>query len=287
MNQQSQNKIISLLDVLGSTIVDVFYNHMYDRAIAMKEKTEHNITDCYRSAIVDYVKSSDSSEFYKTLVHSIHYYTRISTVYSDLSFVDCLNMYSGLFVPEVYMQSLTEKQKHDILSMVLRESVRSFSNELLSTYLAIIIDEHQDPTNISVLQDVILRELLNHREKSYAKFIQCEQKKKTTAKTATKGIPIQKPKTALSKLTKLYKDVLDEKTKLKQKYNQLQQKYKASCSQAQELHGLLLTQIQLYKNKEAELESYKSNSITNPSKEKMKVANPEYDDIFEISYADE
>lgn len=283
MNQQSQNKIISLLDVLGSTIVDVFYNHMYDRAIAMKEKTEHNITDCYRSAIVDYVKSSNSSEFYKTLVHSIHYYTRISTVYSDLSFVDCLNMYSGLFVPEVYMQSLTEKQKHDILSMVLRESVRSFSNELLSTYLTLIIDEHQDPTNISVLQDVILRELLNHREQSYSKFIQCEQKKKATAKV----IPIHKPKTALTKLTKLYKDVIDEKTKLKQKYNQLQRKYKTSIAQSQELHGLLLTQIQLYKNKESELESYKTLSIKEPIKAKVVEPEPEYDGLFNVSYADE
>ncbi len=281
MNKQSQNKIISLLDVLGSTIVDVFYNHIYDRAIAMKEKTGNNITDCYCSAIIDYVKSSDSSEFYKTLVHSIHYYTRISTVYSELSFVDCINMYSGLFVPEVYIQSLTEKQKHDILSMVLRESVRSFSNELLSTYLTLIIDEHQDPTNISVLQDVILRELLNHREKSYAKFIQCEQKKKAAAKI----IPIHKPKTALSKLTKLYKDVIDEKTKLKQKYNQLQQKYKASIAQTHELHGLLLTQIQLYKNKELELESYKTSPIREPVK--AKIIEPEYDELFNVSYADE
>ena len=32
-------QVLSLLDIIGSAIVDNFYNHLYDKAIALKEKT--------------------------------------------------------------------------------------------------------------------------------------------------------------------------------------------------------------------------------------------------------
>lgn len=317
MNRQ-QEKIISLLDVAGSTIVDIFYNHMYDRAIAMKEKTEHNITDCYRSAILDYVKSSDSTNFYKVLMNSIHYYTKVSTIYHSISLVNCIDLYASLFVPEVYLQSFTEKQKNDILSMVLRETIKEFSTELLTNHLAIIIDEHQDDTNIGVLQDVILRELIKHRDKSYLRFVQCEKKKSSAEKTPKidKKNPVLKSnqtQKTLIKLTRLYKESIDDKTKLKKRNAELQSKYKSVVTQCKDLQTMLLNQIRLYKTKESELSEYLSSNRAidylssnraNDYKDKLvsgslpksnslvqdieaRVSEPEYDGLFNVQYADE
>lgn len=318
MDQQKQKKILSLLDVLGSTIVDIFYNHMYDRAISMKEKTENNITACYCTAITEYVKTSDSPEFYKTLINSIHYYTRVSTIYSDLSFIDCINLYASLFIPEVYIQSLTEKQKHDILSMVLRDTIKSFSNELLSNYLSLIIDEHQDPTNISLLQDIILKELVKHREVSYSRFIKCEQpnKKQIDApKPVTKkslGLPkIVKTQKTLTKLNRLYKQSLDDKNKLKSKNTDLQNKYKSLVDQCKDLQTMLLSQIALYKDKEIELNNIKKRSNVDEKRSNQLNKNvnktvsfdedhissieltvnssdaPDYDGLFDVKYGDD
>lgn len=312
MDQQQQKKILSLLDVLGSTIVDIFYNHMYDRAISMKEKTENNITTCYCTAITEYIKTSDTPEFYKTLINSIHYYTRISTIYSDLSFIDCINLYASLFIPEVYIQSLTEKQKHDILSMVLRNTIKSFSNDLLSNYLALIIDEHQDPTNISLLQDIILRELVKHRDVNYSKFIKCEQPNKGTVETPktlskkTIVMPkILKTQKTLTKLNRLYKQSVDDKNKLKSKNAELQNKYKSLVDQCKDLQTMLLTQIALYKDKELELISIKkktnqlnqqatnkSVSFTDDHLSPIELSvntteAPDYDGLFDVRYNDE
>ncbi len=318
MDQQKQKKILSLLDVLGSTIVDIFYNHMYDRAISMKEKTENNITACYCTAITEYVKTSDSPEFYKTLINSIHYYTRVSTIYSDLSFIDCINLYASLFIPEVYIQSLTEKQKHDILSMVLRDTIKSFSNELLSNYLSLIIDEHQDPTNISLLQDIILKELVKHREVSYSRFIKCEQPNKKqidTSKPVTKkslGLPkIVKTQKTLTKLNRLYKQSLDDKNKLKSKNTDLQNKYKSLVDQCKDLQTMLLSQIALYKDKEIELNNIKKRSNVDEKRSNQLNKNvnktvsfdedhissieltvnssdaPDYDGLFDVKYGDD
>lgn len=291
MNKQ-QEKIISLLDVAGSTIVDIFYNHMYDRAIAMKEKTEHNITDCYRSAIVDYVKDSNTIEFYKVLMNSIHYYTRVSTIYHSISLVECINLFASLFVPDVYLKSLTEKQKNDILSMVLRETIVSFSNELLSTYLVIIIDEHQDDTNVKILQDVILKRLIQHRDENYSKFVKCE--KTTPAKSSKKKTVVvrsNKTQKALVKLTRLYKDSINDKSTLKQRYTDLQSKYNTVVSQFKDLQTMLLNQIRLYKAKETELIEYKTkispqvetNDIIDRVDTKMPASN-DYDGLFNVQY---
>lgn len=326
MDQQKQKKILSLLDVLGSTIVDIFYNHMYDRAISMKEKTENNITTCYCTAITEYVKTSDSPEFYKTLINSIHYYTRVSTIYSDLSFIDCINLYASLFIPEVYIQSLTEKQKHDILSMVLRDTIKSFSNDLLSNYLSLIIDEHQDPTNISLLQDIILKELVKHRDVSYSRFIKCEQPgQKDATKPVSKkiiGLPkIVKTQKTLTKLNRLYKQSLDDKNKLKSKNTDLQNKYKSLVEQCKDLQTMLLSQIALYKDKELELNTIKkktsplNNRVTtkgssrtfspqgSPTRNKSVSFNedhissielsvkqadgPDYENLFDVQYGDD
>lgn len=291
---------------------------MYDRAISMKEKTENNITACYCTAITEYVKTSDSPEFYKTLINSIHYYTRVSTIYSDLSFIDCINLYASLFIPEVYIQSLTEKQKHDILSMVLRDTIKSFSNELLSNYLSLIIDEHQDPTNISLLQDIILKELVKHREVSYSRFIKCEQPNKKqidTPKPVTKkslGLPkIVKTQKTLTKLNRLYKQSLDDKNKLKSKNTDLQNKYKSLVDQCKDLQTMLLSQIALYKDKEIELNNIKKRSNVDEKRSNQLNKNvnktvsfdedhissieltvnssdaPDYDGLFDVKYGDD
>jgi hypothetical protein len=292
MSQQHQKKILSLLDVLGSTIVDIFYNHMYDRAIAMKEKTEQNITTCYRAAISDYVNTRDRPEFYKMLINSIHYYTRISTIYNDLSFVDCINLYASLFIPEVYIRSLTEKQKHDMLSMVLRETIKSFSDQLQSDYLALIIDEHQDPSNVSLLQDCILKELVKQRDFNYSRFMSCE--KANQSKPAPAGVKIEKTprivktQKTLTKLNRLYKQALEDKTKLRGKYSELQGKYKSLVEQSKELQVMLLKQLKLYKEQEGEMLVLKqSKSDAQPKAPPASpVSSPDYDGLFAVQYGE-
>lgn len=221
---------------------------MYDRAIAMKDKTEDNITNCYRTAIIDYVKTSDTTDFYKTLINSVHYYTRISTVYSDISFANCINLYTSLFVPDVYIRSLSDKQKHDVLSMILRESIKSFSDNLLSNYLILIIDEHQDQTNVSILQDAILKELISRRDISYSKFVKCETKaaKKKPTKTLTSVIKSSGQK--YNKLKQVYNQTAKSRESYKNKYNELQGKYKTLVEQCKGLQSMLLTQIKKYKD---------------------------------------
>lgn len=252
---QYQKKVLSLLDVIGSTIVNIFYNHMYDRAIFMKDRTGEAITDCYKQAITEYVKTSNTQEFYKLIMNTIVYYTHISTVYSDISFADCINLYSGLFVPDVYNNSLTEKQKHDVLFMVLRNSIKVFSENLIEHHLALIIDEHQDPTNLAVLQDCILKELVKNRDLIYNQFIQSSKQKKSsksTKKPPSKKNPVKRlasnqTQKTLLKISNLYKKAVEDRTTLKNKYADLQHKYTSLSDKTKQLQDTCIQQMKILK----------------------------------------
>jgi len=155
-----------------------------------------------------------------------------------------------------------------MLSMVLRETIKSFSDQVLSDYLAVIIDEHDDPTNIPLLQDCILKELIKHRDHSYSRFINCE--KKPVIKKPTTGVKLEtrtsvvapKAQKTLTKISKLYKKALDEKNRMKAKHIDLQVKYKSLVDQSKELQSMLLNQIKLYKDQEVELDAFKK-SVAN------------------------
>jgi hypothetical protein len=256
MDSIQPKTVLSLLDVIGSTIVDIFYNHMYDRAIGLREKKGYTITDAYRLVITEYMNDVHTPHFYKTLINSIHYYTRISTVYNNMSFVECIDLYIGLFVPRMYIVSLNQQQKHDIFSLALQNTMIEFSNDIVTNQLQMIIDEHLDPTNIEILQDNILRILTHQRELSYSNFLD-SQKTTNVQHTSSKSSKSNGNK-ALEKITVAYKQSIEDRVKIKNKYLKLQMKYNNTNKQLNELKTLFLKQIEAYKIQNKELMELKA-----------------------------
>lgn len=240
-----EKTILSLLDVSGSCIVDIIYNHIYDRAIAIHEKTGKGLTDCYKSSLNDYVAERDNPRFYTVLLNSIHHYTRMSTVYGDISYPDCVNLYSSLFIPHMYHTSLTSDQKINILTMILGDSISCFVQEILRNHLSCIIDDHNDPINVEILQDAILKILLHKRDKNYERFIESQKATPQPPKTASKKDAVKSE--AITKLTSAFKKSVNERMMLKKKNSALFKKNKTLTSKLQELKTLFLSQLAVQK----------------------------------------
>ena len=251
-----QKTILSLLDISGSCITDIFYNHLYDRAIAVHEKTSKGLTECYREAIKDYVGESSSPKFYTLLLNSIHHYVRMTTIYSELSYTDCISLYANLFVPSMYINSLTIEQKVNIVSMILGNVVKAFADEIIQQHIAVIIDDHGDSVNIEVLQDAILNILLDERESSYDRFIQSQKPKKKVVITNTPTSTLSNPK-AIVKITTAFKKSVADRASLKKKNNALQKKNKALAEGLRELKAMLLNQINTQKEQSATIDELK------------------------------
>lgn len=244
---------MSLLDVLGSCLVDIFYNHMYDRAIAVHEKTSRGLTECYRQSIQNYMSESKDSHFYRVLLNSLHHYVRMSTIYTDISYTKCIEVYASLFVPQMYSNSLTTDQRVNLLSMVLKNTVHTLVNEIMQQHIGCIIDDHSDVTNIEILQDVVLRVLILQRESSYDRFIQAQKKncskmetKPSKATKATKATFLEGQ--AMARLNAALKKFVAERSILKKKNATLMAQNTTLVNQFNNIKTMFLKQIQMHKD---------------------------------------
>lgn len=278
MNQQNKfdKEVVSLLDIIGSSVVDNFYNHLYDKAIAIKERTNKSITESYRLTIINYIKDHDSPIFYKKLIESIQFYTKMATCYDDISYIQCINLYSKLFIPDQYFMSMTENQKNNLLFMVLKASINTFTQHILSSYISIIIDDHMNSENVVILQNVFLEILLAQRDESYSKFIKVEQS------TGGKGVKISTKKNKhkdqiMIKLTKKYKKCIDDYNKLKRKYEDIKSKYNDLQLKGKEMQELFLNQLNDYKSATNEIEHLKKHIMSSKPK-KVEFVNSIEDD---------
>lgn len=289
-NNSDEKTVLTLLDVLGSCVVDIFYNHMYDRAIAIHEKTNAGLTECYRQSILNYLQESESPRFYSVLLNSLHHYVRMSTIYTDLSYPDCITLYSSMFVPKMYTTSLTTDQRVNILSLILRNSVQRFADEISSQHLGAIIDDHGDPVNVEILQDSILKILLDERDTNYDKFINAQKGgDPPKAETPKKANP------AMVKLTNAFKKSIGDRSALKKRNIELTKKNKMLTKQFVDLKAMFLEQISVQKAQTQIIDELKhaieAQPMTRPIEtsidESMSVASSHEDDeLFSVQYVD-
>lgn len=281
-----QKTVITLLDVAGSCVVDIAFNHLYDRAIAIHEKTSNGLSECYRQVLSEYIAESNTPRFFSMLLNSVHHYTRMSTIYNTISYPDCINLYASLFVPHMYVASLTAEQKLNILSMIFGSSVREFTNAIMQQYISCIIDDHNDPINIEELQDCILKILLHEREVSYERFIQCQ---KTTKKVSIADPPVSnKPVKALvmTKLSNAFKKSVAERAVLKKKHNTLSKKHSALLKQFKEMQQMFLEQLAVHKEQSKLLDDLKSKLANTeaPSPTSSQTDQCNDDELFSVQY---
>lgn len=256
-----QKETVSKLDIIGSYIVDLYYNRLYNKAIHIKETSGNSITESYRYVISTYVNHIDTVDFYKTFLHGIYFYTTISTRYQNMSHKQCLDFFVTELVPTQYLNPMTEVQKNNVLFMILKKSLSTFTTSVLNKYIGMIIDDHLDADNIPILQDEFLRIILMERDHTYNQFINTE-KKKPIENNELKNIKILKDE--LSNKKKLILSIDQKNKQLQLVMNQYKhcihdlKSYKTKLIKSnkinKELKYMITAQIQSFKNLQKELD---------------------------------
>ncbi len=271
----NENTVITLLDVCGSCITDIIYNFLYDQAILIHNKTSKGLSVAYREVLTNYISESNTPKFYTVLLNTLHDYVRISTVFNTISYPDCISLYASLFVPRMYVNSMTAEQKLNILTMVLGNSIREFCDKVMKQHIVCIIDDHQDITNIEILQDCILQILMIQRKGNYDKFIESQQDNDVLAQQVNiqprtivqpKQVPqkTNKKQTSvqLNKLTDAFKKSVAKKMAIEKKNKLLMKKNKQLLKQSEELKMMLLNQIKVHKEQTHMIDELKKQLIS-------------------------
>jgi hypothetical protein len=134
--------LISILEVLGSYFVDVFYNHLYNST--KLRKGERSITDAYRGQVQAYILAiQNDNQLYRTTVVTLHTYFRNTTSFATISFNSFVDKVVGQFVPKEYLDLYETEERDEVLSSIICDLVASLGAYAISSdMLTRIIDNH-------------------------------------------------------------------------------------------------------------------------------------------------
>jgi hypothetical protein len=219
------DKTVDTFEILGCYVVDVFYNHLYDKA-----KTLHvsgkcaSVTEGYKTACTAYLMHFKRADMFNQTIKNVYNFFNLHSPVPILSHSDWVDRMTTEFVPTDFWPSLNSKRKDHILGIVIEGIFRKFAAYILTPRsLMMIIDNHNDKTNITFLQDRMLSITMEERECMYQKFVKplngakdgglTERLRADLQKEITKTIAL---KTALEKAATTIRAMTEQVTLLTQ-----------------------------------------------------------------------
>lgn len=172
-------RTISVYQIVGAYLVDIYYNHLFAEAHKYRGKGEvPTVTEGYRHATFAFLSGLDhnakatyKAQHYKQLLIGINEYFKAWTSFNTLTVSDCIDKIVREFVPDDYFKQLDKEQKGSILRMVLTSTMREFTKIVVGEYLSAVVDNHEEPANIEALKDRIVDVMISEREKMFHKFL--------------------------------------------------------------------------------------------------------------------
>jgi hypothetical protein len=214
-------RALSTFEIVGSFIVDLYYNGFYQEAKKIRiEGRVESITDGYKHAIKAYLNSFENPESYRKTIVGIHKYYYTTTRFESISFSECVNEIVKHFIPDDFFDSTTNQQRDGILRMVLMNSVKQFSSDVLcSNLLDTLIDNHSEQGIVRRMQDKMVQALMFEREKMFQKIFNVSNKPKDGGDFTI----VMKMKSEVVKLVKENYSLTSKYAKLKNKALELLQ----------------------------------------------------------------
>jgi hypothetical protein len=172
-------RTMSMYRVISAYYVDVYYNHLYDRAIKLKNENPSigTVTEGYRHAINGFMTSltpgsaSYKAELYIRMLSSLTNFFASNSKLTTVTPRELINKIAAEFVPTDYIENLSGDQKSGVVRSVLTDSIYDFTMQIAERYLEPIISDHNNRENVELLKEVMIDILIAHRVAKYRSFI--------------------------------------------------------------------------------------------------------------------
>lgn len=150
------------------------------------------ITDGYKNRVWAFIQSIDSNnkkdfkaQYFTAFLKGINGYFQTYTIFEALSMSDCVDKVVHEFVPIDFYDQLNKDKKRDVLYNVLISCLKEFARKIISEHCGLLIDEHDDVSNIDTLRELAVDLLIIERHKMYQKFLTTVPKKSKNATVDT------------------------------------------------------------------------------------------------------
>lgn len=252
---------LSKFDIIGSYFVNLFYNEFYSKSKVLKLNGSFiNLTEAYKNILGSYLDFIKKPEFFKQIVKGIHAYCISTTKYTTMTHKECIDFMVHEFIPEKLWDSIRENQKNKLFHESIGNCISIFIENIINNRIHIIIDNHDQPENIIILQDLFLSIILLEKDKIYSKFLNPNN---------NNTISIDLFKEKLMALVNEKKDLISENNNIKKNYNiikQLNEKNTNVIIELQKIHKLNIKEINSLKQENAHIK----NLLTKESKNEVK-----------------
>lgn len=181
---QYSTQTLNTFEYIGSNVVSRFWSRFYEDAkIDHQSGRAVSITEAYKTRCRQYLRLLDDPIKYREVLSGLHEHFRGS--YPGLSFTQMIDMIIKEIIPPETLPAFTDPQKDTVLASAIRGSINSFAIwAMSSTGLRHIIDRPTAPADIkvviSILQDNMLRCLLEQRADCYSKVATSLNKRVST-----------------------------------------------------------------------------------------------------------
>jgi len=166
--------LISVLEVVGSYYVDIFYNIIYNLAKTHVSKGGGSITDDYRRQVQSYILGVRQEEkCYRDAVGNLHKYFQTRTRYSSLNFPDFVDKIVSQFMPVEYYKSIKTSEKDEFLSSILCDLIAALGGYMTRPdILPRIIDDRDKDHEVTIrmLQDHSIYLQITARDRIHNQF---------------------------------------------------------------------------------------------------------------------
>lgn len=206
---------ISKFDIVGSYFVNLYYNEFYSKAMSIKMSTDDkSLTDIYKQILSTYLDFVNKPEFFKQIVKGIHAFCISTTKFTTMTHKECIEFMVHEFIPQKLWASLRESQKNKLFHETISKCISIFTEKITREYLHIIIDNHDQDGNITILQDVFLQIILLEKDNIYSKFLNPTSTNISIDVFKKKINDILKDKAILHKKINRFESIVEELKKL-------------------------------------------------------------------------
>ena len=152
-------RLRSILEILGSYFVDVYYNHIYISA----KNADKNLTEDYVRQVKAFIRGVKTDQkAYSSVIQNLHKYSQRVTRRETMSFAEFVDRVVSCFVPEEYFNKFTSAQKDEVLGNIVTDLVATLGAHCVEPdALRRVIDNHDVSPMASInLFKIQAREIL-------------------------------------------------------------------------------------------------------------------------------
>lgn len=295
-------RTISVYQIVGAYLVDIYYNHLYAEAHKFRGKGDvPTVTEGYRHSTFAFLSGLDhnakatyKAQHYKQLLIGVNEYFKTWTSFNTLTVSDCIDKIVREFVPDDYFKELDKDQKSSILRMVLTDTLREFTKVVVGEFLSAIVDNHDEPANIEALKDRIVDLMISEREKMFHKFLASHfpasnetVDKKFAEKMRDEIVKLQAERDQLKTFAIKQQEEIevrkDQLAKVVAKFRKMEAAYKRIIEEykvSKEAVADLEHQVQEYERNKTRMEELESSEFMSGGMDDVDVSKSEMDELI-------